>query len=267
HLYGQMADVGAVQALAARHGLAVVEDAAQAQGATRDGHGIGHGSAAAATSFYPGKNLGAYGDAGAVVTDDAGVADAVRLLGNHGSRHKYVHESIGFNSRLDTLQAVVLRAKLTRLEDWNERRRAAADRYTQALLGTAVQCLQVDPANLAVWHLYVVRVEAAARDQVLAALAAARIGAGIHYPTPVHLHPAFAGLGHGPGAFPVAEQAAARMLSLPLHPTLTAAEQNRVVSTVLSALAPAPQPVLQPARARDQLVPATRATTAQRPGS
>ncbi len=236
HLYGQLADVASVQRLGARYGLAVVEDAAQAQGATRDGHGIGHGSAAASTSFYPGKNLGAYGDAGAVVTDDAQLADAVRLLSNHGSRRKYVHETIGFNSRLDTLQAVVLRAKLTRLEAWNESRRAAADRYVRAFAGTPVRCLEVADGNLPVWHLFVVRVDTDRRDDVLAALSAAQIGAGIHYPTPVHLHPGFASLGKGTGAFAVSEEAAAQMLSLPMHPALSADDQDHVVRTVLAAL-------------------------------
>ena len=135
HLYGQIAPMGAIQEVAARHGLAVVEDAAQAQGATQSGQGIGHGSAAASTSFYPGKNLGAYGDGGAVVVDDPEVAARLRLLCQHGSTQKYVHEIIGFNSRLDTLQAVVLSAKLKRLEAWNQSRRDCADRYAELLDG------------------------------------------------------------------------------------------------------------------------------------
>lgn len=236
HLYGQLAPVELIHRLGARHGLAVVEDAAQAQGATRQGHGIGHGSAAAATSFYPGKNLGAYGDAGAVVTDDESTANAIRLLGNHGSREKYVHETLGFNSRLDTLQAVVLRAKLRRLEVWNVARREAAQRYLEAFEGTPVRCLRVADGNVPVWHLFVVRVDAGHRDEVLAALAAERIGAGIHYPVPVHLHPAYVHLSHAGdegGGFPVSEEAATQMLSLPMHPALTAEQQERVARVVL----------------------------------
>lgn len=235
HLYGQMAAVEQTQAIAARHGLVVVEDAAQAQGATRFGHGIGHGSAAATTSFYPGKNLGAYGDAGAVVTDDGELAGAIRMLGNHGSRQKYVHETLGFNSRLDTLQAVVLRAKLPRLQGWNERRRQAAQRYLEAFEGTPVRCLRIAEGNVAVWHLFVVRVDSRVRDDVLLALEAARIGAGIHYPLPVHRHQAYSHLGVG-GDFPVSEGAASQMLSLPMHPALTAAQQDRVVETVLGVV-------------------------------
>ncbi|MFC7381596.1 DegT/DnrJ/EryC1/StrS family aminotransferase [Sphaerisporangium rhizosphaerae] len=228
HLYGQQAPMTAVHELAARHGLAVVEDAAQSQGSEQAGRppvGL------AATSFYAGKNLGAYGEAGAVLASSAETARAVRLLANHGSEVKYRHETLGFNSRLDTLQAVVLRAKLARLARWNELRRAAADRYADLLSGIdGVRVPRAAPGNVHVWHLYVIRVPE--RDRVLAGLQEAGVQAQIHYPVPVHLQPAFGDLGHGPGDFPVAEKAAAEILSLPMHPHLTADQQERVAEAL-----------------------------------
>jgi len=236
HLYGQLAPVERLVPAADKVGAVIVEDAAQAQGARRCGVGAGKVGLLAATSFYPGKNLGAYGDAGAVLTDDAGLAEQVRLLGTHGSPRKYEHSTLGFNSRLDTLQAVVLSAKLRRLEGWNAARRAAAARY-DALLSTVDGV--VTPVTLAgnepVWHLYVVRVPE--RDLVLKRLHEAGIGAGIHYPTPVHLTEAFASLGYREGAFPVAERVAGEILSLPLYAEITAAQQEHVVSVLAEALA------------------------------
>lgn len=234
HLYGQVAPMEAV--LDAADGVPVVEDAAQAQGATQDGRSIGSWSRAAATSFYPGKNLGAYGDAGAVLTDDDDLATAMRLMANHGSRVRYEHETLGFNSRLDTMQAVVLRAKLARLDAWNALRRAAAARYDALLadLDDRVTTLRTAPGNVHVWHLYPVRV--AERDRVLAALQADGIGAAIHYPVPVHLQGAFSDLGLGPGSFPVAEAAAATQLSLPLYPGITAEQQEQVVASLRRAV-------------------------------
>ena len=233
HLFGQVAPVEAITDLCAPRGIPVVEDAAQAQGARRHGRPAGSLAAAAATSFYPGKNLGAAGDAGAVTTDDPEVADRVRLLGAHGSRTKYVHDVIGMNSRLDTVQAVYLRAKLARLERWNQLRREAADRYADLLAGVdGVRVPRSLPGNLDVWHLYVVRV--GDRDRVLAGLGEAGIGAGIHYPVPLHLTGAYAGLGLGPGTFPVAEEAAGEILSLPMHPHLTADQQGRVAAALAS---------------------------------
>ncbi|WP_217897416.1 DegT/DnrJ/EryC1/StrS family aminotransferase [Geodermatophilus saharensis] len=235
HLFGQMAPMAQIREVAERHGLVVVEDAAQSQGATHRGVPMGGWGTAAGTSFYPGKNLGAYGDAGAVTTDDAGVARTVRLLANHGSEVKYEHPVLGFNSRLDTLQAVVLRAKLHRLAGWNTERVAAADRYADLLAGVpGVRLPSVAPGNEHVWHLYVVRV--AARDAVLADLNAAGIGAGVHYPVPVHLTGALAPLGHGPGDFPVAERAAGEILSLPLFPGITPAQQERVAEVLAGAV-------------------------------
>jgi dTDP-4-amino-4,6-dideoxygalactose transaminase len=236
HLYGQAAPVERLQALLSGPGVAVVEDAAQAQGARRLGRSAGTLGDIAATSFYPGKNLGAYGDAGGVLTDSPDLARAVRLLGAHGSETKYRHEVLGFNSRLDTLQAVVLQAKLRHLERWNDERRAAARRYDELLadLGPAVRTPVTDPDNLHVWHLYVVRV--AERDRVLAALHRAGIGAGIHYPVPLHRTEAFVGLGLAQGSFPVAERAAGEILSLPLYPGITPSAQEVVAEALAAAV-------------------------------
>jgi dTDP-4-amino-4,6-dideoxygalactose transaminase len=229
HLYGQLAPVEWLAEGLGRAGVAIVEDAAQCQGATRYGRGAGSWGIAA-TSFYPGKNLGAYGDAGAVVGTDEALATTVRTLANHGGLTKYVHELAGCNSRLDALQAVVLRAKLAKLPAGNSARRAAALRYHDLLDGLdVVRPVPLD-GNEHVWHLYVVQVPG--RDRVLEGLNAAGIGAGIHYPTPVHLTPAFAHLGYRRGAFPHAEAAAGRILSLPLFPQITGPAQARIVETL-----------------------------------
>ncbi|AEA24120.1 DegT/DnrJ/EryC1/StrS family aminotransferase [Pseudonocardia benzenivorans] len=234
HLYGQAAPVEAIRA--AVGDVPIVEDAAQSQGARRNGEAAGTLGVLAATSFYPGKNLGAYGDAGAVLTSDPELATAVRLLGEHGSPRKYEHTVVGFNSRMDALQAVVLSAKLRRLDEWNQQRRAAADRYAAMLAEVdGVVAPVTAEGNEHVWHLYVVRV--AERDRVLADLHAGGIGAGIHYPTPVHLTGAFAHLGHGSGAFPAAEALAGEILSLPLYPGITQAQQERVVEVLAKAVA------------------------------
>jgi dTDP-4-amino-4,6-dideoxygalactose transaminase len=236
HLYGQTAPMEQIVEIAKAANMAVVEDAAQAQGARRNGVAAGGLGDIAATSFYPGKNLGAYGDGGAVLTRDPVLAEQVRLLREHGSPRKYEHSVLGFNSRLDTLQAVVLSAKLRRLEAWNEARRAAASRY-EALLDELplVRKPVVLEGNQPVWHLYVVRVPD--RDRVLSDLHTAGIGAGIHYPTPVHLTGAFSSLGKGPGSFPVTERIAGELLSLPLFPEITLGQQERVVSVLARALA------------------------------
>jgi dTDP-4-amino-4,6-dideoxygalactose transaminase len=232
HLYGQAAAVEAIRPHAG--GATIVEDAAQSQGALR--HGVAAGSLGdiAATSFYPGKNLGAYGDAGAVLTDDEELAGNIRLLRDHGSPRRYEHSVLGFNSRLDTLQAVVLSAKLRRLDGWNDDRRKAADRYHELLASLPVQRPAVAAGNEPVWHLYPVLV--ADRDRVLAALHEAGIGAGIHYPTPIHLTGAFAGLGLAEGSFPNAERRAREQLSLPIFPEITPAQQERVVEVLAEAL-------------------------------
>jgi dTDP-4-amino-4,6-dideoxygalactose transaminase len=238
HLYGQAAPVERLLPLADKSGAWVVEDAAQSHGARRGGRSAGALGHVAATSFYPGKNLGAYGDAGAALTDSDEVAARMRMIRDHGSPTKYEHEVIGLNSRLDTLQAVVLSAKLRRLAEWNAARRAAAARY-DALLSHAKDIIgpRVLDGNEHVWHLYVVRVPA--RDRVLKELQAAGVGAGIHYPVPVHLTPAFAGLGYAEGAFPVAERAARQLLTLPLYPGITPAQQEQVASVLTAAVASA----------------------------
>lgn len=238
HLYGQSADVAALAA-ALPERVRIVEDAAQSQGANRNGRTPGSGGIAA-TSFYPGKNLGAYGDAGAVLTDDPEAAALVRAIANHGGVEKYRHDVPGFNSRLDGLQAVVLRAKLRRLAAGNAARRAAAARYHELLAPLAEAGRLVLPAtaegNEHVWHLYVVRVPGADRDAVVGKLNAGGIGAGVHYPDPVHLTPAYARLGYRRGDFPHAERAAAEILSLPLFPQISPDQQQQVVDALVNAL-------------------------------
>lgn len=235
HLFGQVAPVSAIREVARTSGVPIVEDAAQSQGAASVDGNAGTLGAIAATSFYPGKNLGAAGDAGAVMTNDPALADFVRVVSAHGSARKYQHERIGFNSRLDTIQAAVLRVKLRHLADWNERRRVAASRYSELLADLPGVTLPVSaPGNLDVWHLYVVRV--AERDRVLERLNAAGIGAGIHYPTPLHLTEAYANEGLGAGAFPVAEAAASQILSLPIYPHITAEQQEYVAETFIEAV-------------------------------
>ncbi len=235
HLYGQVAPVSRLLAMARQHGIPIVEDNAQAQGAS-DGSGCtGSLGTISATSFYPGKNLGAAGDAGAVTTDDADLAHIVRELGAHGSSVKYVHNRIGMNSRLDAIQAVLLSAKLKRLDGWNAMRRAAAGRYQELLVDQP----QIKPPSGragSVWHLYVVQLgdgRLGERDRVMAKLGEAGISAAIHYPTPLHLTAAYSGLGYREGQFPIAEAAAERILSLPMFPHLTA-NQQQMVSQSLS---------------------------------
>jgi dTDP-4-amino-4,6-dideoxygalactose transaminase len=235
HLYGQAAPVELLKPIAERAGAWIVEDAAQSQGATRHGVGAGALGHAAATSFYPGKNLGAYGDAGAALTSLDDVASRMRMIRDHGSQRKYEHEVFGFNSRMDALQAVVLSAKLRRLDGWNARRRAAASRYDELLAGQDNIVLpRTLSGNEHVWHLYVVRVPD--RDRVLKELHEAGIGAGIHYPIPVHLTQAFAGRGYPEGAFPISESAASEVLSLPIFAEITAEQQEQVATALIRAL-------------------------------
>ncbi|WP_454851947.1 DegT/DnrJ/EryC1/StrS family aminotransferase [Promicromonospora soli] len=238
HLYGQMAPVARLRQVVGPDVL-LVEDAAQSQGASRDGFRSGGAGDVAATSFYPGKNLGAFGDAGAVLTSADDVAHRARRLRNHGGVDRYEHLEVGANSRLDALQAAVLSAKLIRLDAWNAQRSAAAARYG-ALLADAFGDVPelVAPRELPgaghVWHLYVVRTPD--RAAVSAALGAAGIGHGIHYPAPVHLLPATAHLGFRPGLAPRAEAHADRILSLPMFPGITAAQQEHVVSSLHAAV-------------------------------
>ncbi|MGI8888433.1 MAG: DegT/DnrJ/EryC1/StrS family aminotransferase, partial [Nocardioidaceae bacterium] len=231
HLFGQTAPVEHILPIAADAGVPIVEDAAQAQGATRHGRPAGGLGRVAATSFYPGKNLGAAGDAGAVTTNDPEIARRVRLLAAHGSETKYVHEVVGMNSRLDTVQAVVLRAKLRRLSRWNAARCAAAERYVDLLTDiSGVQTPVSAVGNHDAWHLFVIRIEA--RDELLRSLNEAGIGAGIHYPIPLHLTAAYAQLGYSRGDFPISEHAADMILSLPLHPHISEAQQRYVATTL-----------------------------------
>jgi dTDP-4-amino-4,6-dideoxygalactose transaminase len=235
HLFGQIAPMEELAALAKAKGLALLEDAAQSQGSKRHGKHSGSWGLASATSFYPGKNLGAFGDAGAVFTNSDDVAKKVRALRNYGSEVKYYHPEMGFNSRLDTLQAVVLSAKLPHLAQWNEARREAARRYDALLGGRKDVGLPATlPGNEHIWHIYAVRVQK--RDAVLKALNAAGIGAGVHYPVPIHLQGAFKHLGHKAGDFPIAEKAALELLSLPLYAEITPAQQERVAAELFKAL-------------------------------
>ena len=234
HLYGQTADVDAIRAVVG-DGVLVIEDAAQSQGARYRGRRSGSLGDAAGTSFYPGKNLGAYGDGGAVSTPSAAIAANVRALRNHGGSRRYEHLVIGTNSRLDSLQAVVLSAKLRRLDTWNAERRRLADRYTAVLRDTpGITTPRVNDGNEPVWHQYVVRV--ADRDRVVDELVAAGVGAAVHYPRPIHLLPAYACLGHGPGDFPIAERLSEQILSLPIYPGLSDEAQDYVVASVESVL-------------------------------
>ncbi|MCX6406068.1 MAG: DegT/DnrJ/EryC1/StrS family aminotransferase [Propionibacteriales bacterium] len=219
HLYGEVADLTALRRVADRHGLALVEDAAQSTGARgRDGAVVGSGSTAAAFSFYPGKNLGALGDGGAVVTDDDELARRVRLLRNYGSVAKYAHEVRGTNSRLDEIQAAVLRSKLPLLDAWNARRSAIAALYLDRLEeATGVRVPPHDQGDSA-WHLFVIRCDD--RTTLQGELTRHGVETLVHYPTPVHLSPAYADHGYRPGSFPRAERLADEVLSLPIGPHL-----------------------------------------------
>ena len=231
HLYGQMADMKRLAEVSRRHDLVLLEDACQAHGATRDGLRSGTVGHAGAFSFYPGKNLGAMGDAGALVTADEQLASRLRALREHGQTRKYEHEWEGYTARLDTIQAAVLLRKLPLLAQWNESRRAAARLYSEALAGVGDLLLPaVAPGSDPVWHLYVVRTAdpAALAD----GLAASGIGTGRHYPQPPHLATAYAWLGHAPGAFEVAERLARESLSLPIYPGITDAQVETVVEGV-----------------------------------
>ncbi|ADV68603.1 DegT/DnrJ/EryC1/StrS family aminotransferase [Deinococcus maricopensis] len=228
HLYGQPAELTEIQALAARHGLFVIEDAAQAQGARYAGQRVGARTNAACWSFYPGKNLGALGDAGAITTNDDELAERLRALRNYGSKTKYIHEVAGVNSRLDELQAAFLRVKLRHLDDWNQQRRATAEKYTAHLEG--VQTPAVHPAAEPVWHLYVIQHQR--RDELQQFLADRGIQTLIHYPIPPHRQGAYASLGWPEGRFPIAESIHRSVLSLPIGPHLTAEQEDQVIEAV-----------------------------------
>lgn len=240
HLYGQMADMDAIADIADRYGLVLVEDACQAHGA-RYLHGragdpgtaawasAGSLGKAGAFSFYPGKNLGACGEGGAITTNDAEVARIARMLRDHGQAQKYYHDLEGYNGRLDAIQAAFLRIKLNRLHDWNQQRRSAADRYNR-LLADAVTTPTEYSWSRSVYHLYVIATDN--RDGLSAHLRAEGIQTGLHYPVPVHLQACYRHWGYRPGDLPVTERAAARILSLPMFPGLTPEHQDRVASAV-----------------------------------
>ncbi len=234
HLYGQPADVGSIAVIAGEHGLRLVEDACQAHGARFAGRRVGSFGDFAAFSFYPAKNLGAYGDGGILTTQDADLADRVRMMRNYGQRQKYEHVTMAWNRRLDTIQAAVLRVKLRHLDQWNEARRAHAALYTGLLQESGLELPWARPDVEHVYHLYVVQTDR--RDQLLAALRAEGIGAALHYPVPIHLQEAYRDRGLGLGAFPVTERAAARLLSVPMYPELTPPQIERVASALTTAV-------------------------------
>lgn len=242
HLFGQCADMDAIGQIAEQHGLHVIEDAAQAIGATFNDKPAGSLSAISCLSFYPTKNLGAFGDAGMLTTNDAALAERLRLFAAHGMSPRYYHQVVGINSRLDTIQAAVLNVKLTRLAEWTAARAANARRYQElfnraGLIGR-ISLPATDPRCGHVWNQFTIRVPHGQRDAVKAQLAAAGIGSEVYYPVPLHRQQCFQSLNYGPGSLPRTERAAAEVLSLPIFPELTAAEQERVVARLTDILAP-----------------------------
>lgn len=233
HLYGRPAPVDALAAL----GVPLVEDAAQALGASSGGRAAGALGLAGCFSFFPTKNLGGFGDGGMVTTDDLDLADRVRLLRAHGARPRYTHQVVGTNSRLDALQAALLRVKLPHLDGWLAARAAHAVAYTRELAGLDGLVLPGEPpSGRHAWHQYTVRVRGGRRDGLRAQLASEGVQTGVYYPAPAHLQPALRDLGHGPGDFPEAERASAEVLSLPLFPELRDDERERVVTAVRASL-------------------------------
>lgn len=238
HLFGQPARMAELHQIAARHGLFLVEDAAQAHGASEGGRPVGTYSKAATYSFYPGKNLGAYGDAGAVTTHDAELAQQIRLISDHGRVGKYEHAVVGYGSRLDGLQAAVLSVKLRHLRQWTEARRRLAARYDRLLADVpGIVAVQARPDAYAVYHLYVIEVAAERRDPLREYLDQRGVDTGIHYPIPLHLQPAYAHLDYAEGAFPIAEAKAKQIISLPIFPELSDQQQDYIVHSVREFLA------------------------------
>lgn len=245
HLYGTPAAMPELLRIAHNFGLKLIEDACQAHGAridTCDGRVMaGTVGAAGCFSFYPGKNLGAWGEAGAVATDDEELAERIEILRDHGRISHYAHEEFGYNARLDAIQAVVLRTKLGRLEDWNARRREIADAYRNLLAGCGVE-LPFEPDGVeSCYHLFVIR--SAKRDAIRNALQLNQIECGIHYPVPLHLQSACRSLGYRPGDFPVSERLADTVLSLPIHPHLSTRDVDRIVNAVRAGLEGNPEPL------------------------
>jgi len=235
HLFGQPADMDKILAFAKKHGLAVVEDACQAHGASFKNKKAGTLGDLSAFSFYPTKNLSAAGDAGAVVTNNAALARKVRALGGYGSLKKNIHAALGANSRLDTVQARILAIKLKRLDAWNKKRQKIAGIYDRILSERKkIRLTKIAPGRDSVYHLYVVRVRD--RDRVMKILEKSGIPSMVHYPTPIHLQPAFKYLGYKAGDFPVAEQSAQTMISLPMHPRLETGQAEFIARQVLAAV-------------------------------
>jgi dTDP-4-amino-4,6-dideoxygalactose transaminase len=235
HLYGQAADLDSIFSLAERHNLIVIEDAAQAHGSRYKGRRVGALGRAGCFSFYPGKNLGTYGEGGAVVTNDEEVARRVRLLRDHGSERKYTHEIVGYNFRLEGIQGAVLSVKLSHLDRWNELRREHAARYRELLKGSDLHLPVEMPYAEHVYHLYVVQSER--RDALQQTFHESGVQTGIHYPIPIHLQPAYASLNYRRGDFPEAERQAARVLSLPMFPELTHQQIMRVAQAITESAA------------------------------
>jgi dTDP-4-amino-4,6-dideoxygalactose transaminase len=233
HLHGQPADMDPILEIARAHGLKVVEDAAQAHGAEYKGRRAGSLADAACFSFHPAKVLHAAGDAGLVTTSDPAIAERVRMLADHGRSDKYLHRFVGFNYRMDPLQAAVLTVKLPHLDGWLAARRRHAARYAELLAGATVECPVAAPFARHVYQVYVIQLDN--RDAVRQALATAGIESGVHYPVPLHLQPAYRSLGYRKGEFPAAEHCADRMLSIPMFPELTEAEVERVAAVVREA--------------------------------
>ncbi len=234
HLYGQPADMDGILAIARKHDLRVLEDGAQAHGARYKGKRLGAHGDIVAWSFYPGKNLGAMGDGGAVTTNDAQLADRIQVLRNYGSRVKYVNEVQGYNSRLDPLQAAILRVKLAHLDEWNARRSAIAARYQQGLTGSGLTIPFVPDWAEPAWHLYVVK--HTQREAVQKKLTEAGIGSLIHYPIPPHLQSAYAALPYDHGSFPLAENIHSEVLSLPIGPSMSLSDAEQVIQAVRSVV-------------------------------
>ena len=235
HLYGQAADMDPILEVARKHNLLVIEDAAQAHGALYKGNPCGSFGVVGCFSFYPGKNLGAYGDGGAVVTNDPGIAERIRMFRNYGQSKKYHHDAFGWNSRLDTMQAAILSIKLPRLNGWNDARRKSAALYRDLLRDVPVRLPAESADNKHIYHLFVIRVSR--RDELLAFLGARQISCGIHYPIPNHLQKAYAGLGYKAGAFPVSERVAGEILSLPMYPELSTDQVRYVCDSIREFMA------------------------------
>jgi dTDP-4-amino-4,6-dideoxygalactose transaminase len=234
HLYGMPADMDPILEIANRHGIPVIEDAAQAHGASYKGKRVGTLARAACFSFYPGKNLGAFGEGGALVTDDEVMASRARNLRSHAQSERYYHDELGYNYRMDSIQAAMLSLKLKHLDEWNAARARHAKRYNELLAGLPITLPREMPETQSVWHCYVI--ESEHRDYLRAELAKANIESGLHYPLPLHLQKACISLGHQKGDFPVSERLGAQCLSLPMYAEMREDQLQRVSDTLRSAL-------------------------------